>query len=389
VTDPHQEYFEYDRSNGVVSSFEVYFTETETLGPTVRHFERYPKLDTPDGKTVTPDFAVVFNDGTMLCGEIARISREEKSVTKLRQQVTGYAALRHGPVGRDAQGAQVLAPVSAVDVLILTPADTQHAMCDRLAATYVEDADSPLAVRRPSIVGYSYDDARAKLVFNLMSRADTPPLRSHGRAHSLASWFAKASDTISCPASTFAPVAAAHRFINDRPPALYVATVLWQDVLPHFRTKDDNSTDRLELAPADIATEMRRRYGFGDAKIAKLALEFLQTAGLATPRADDWVISHKEIAKGDEADVRSALLERSTRPVKHRRRGTAEELADEKARKANAAVQARKRESGQLSLDDAVEDPGPVFSEPPTTVLSDSKPTLQLGAGDPTEDEGA
>lgn len=356
MTDHNQEYFEYDRSNGVVSSFEVFFTASEALRPTVVHFERYPRLKTASGKTLTPDFAVVFGDDTMLCGEIARIGRHPNAVEKLRRQITGYAELTEGPVKQRRGGGHDLAPVSAVDVLILTPPDTQHAMCDRLAEAFEDAGIDRCPVRRPSIAAYSYDEARAKLVFNLMSRAGTPPLRSHGRDRSIARWFLGGSDTISCPATAFAPVAAAKRFINDAPPALYAATVLWQDVLPSFRTKTDNSPERLTLSAATIAAEMRRRYGFGDTNIVKSALSFLQDAGLATPRANDWTISHKEIARGDDADVRGALLERAINRPKSRRRGTTEEIADAKAQKAKLAAQARALRSGQISIVDALEE---------------------------------
>ena len=67
----------YDRSVDVVSAYHWLFTETEGLPSTVAHFERYPKIEHSDGNVATPDFTVLFDDGTGIAAEIANLARHD------------------------------------------------------------------------------------------------------------------------------------------------------------------------------------------------------------------------------------------------------------------------------------------------------------------------
>ena len=64
----------YDRAVDVVSAFETAFTTRISLPGTVRHFERFPRIPGDRGSTLTPDFTVVFHDGTGLAVR-SRVSR--------------------------------------------------------------------------------------------------------------------------------------------------------------------------------------------------------------------------------------------------------------------------------------------------------------------------
>jgi hypothetical protein len=352
--DYQQEYYDDDLRNAVVSSFEFFFQHSAGLSPGVRHFERFPHLRLPSGVEVTPDFAVVFHDGSMLCGEIARLSKHEKSIESIRKQVANYYSLLEGPVAALPGGGHRTGPVGPVDVVILTPHDTQNAMCVRLAESLANEARSSNPVRRPSVIGYSYDNAKSKLVYNMMRLAGTPPIPSGDRSPSLTSYFEGDGqyDSISLPAAYYTDIVAAKRFMNDQPRPLYLATVLWQDVFPHFRTSGTNGTEILELSAQRISAEMQRRYGTGTSKMVRMGMDFLVQARLAVPKKLSWSVAHKEVAKGPDAEVHAELLHRFESRPKRRVTGTPEEIAaarkERKKRKAEEAAAA----SGQVSIDD-------------------------------------
>jgi len=96
--------------------------------------------------------------------------------------------------------------------------------------------------------------------------------------------------------------------MNDRPPAVYTATLLWLDVLPAMAAPAVAPTDVI-VTPALIAQWLRVNYGWGDAKAARRALEFLSRAGLARERSEDWIVGLKTIATKKE-EVRRELADR-------------------------------------------------------------------------------
>lgn len=303
-----REYREYDQRCDVVSCFEVYFTEAKQLVPTVAHFERFPRFSGADGNPVTPDFTVRFADGTMLVGELSNLARNEESLESLLRQLGRYDGLSTGPSQRRAAGGHELAAVTAVDLLVLVPAAEANAARDRIDAAAQDDRLDYAPQVRPCVLGYSRDEANGRLVFTYDDRASNPRPRSHGRSPSLETWLLNRSDTLTCPSSRFGPVTAVKRFMNDRPPAFYTATLLWLDALPALAIPTPPPTD-LAVTPAQIAKWLRANYGWGDANAAREALEFLGRAGLARPRRADWLVALKPIANSKE-EVRRELADR-------------------------------------------------------------------------------
>jgi hypothetical protein len=102
--------------------------------------------------------------------------------------------------------------------------------------------------------------------------------------------------------------------------------------------------------PARIAKWLRENYGWGDVSAVRAALDFLQRAGLARQRQDDWVVALKRIA-GSHDEVRRELadryLARPRGPVTARDR---RELEQRRAREREKADQAR-RSQEPLDID--------------------------------------
>lgn len=278
------------------------------MAETVAHFERFPEFLAPDGRPVTPDFTVRFKDRTMLVGEITNLARNQESLASLLHQVGRYDTLQHGPSAPLAGGGHALAPVDAVDVLLLLPSGEANAARDRTEEAVADEDDEYRPKTRPCVLGYSYDDSASRYVFTYDDRARNPRPRSHGRAPSLETWLLGRSDTLTCPSERFGPVTAIKRFMNDRPPALYTATLLWLDALPALAQPDVPPLD-VPVAPAAMALWLRENYGWGDADAVRSALEFLGRAGLARQRQNDWVVALKPIANSHE-EVQRQLADR-------------------------------------------------------------------------------
>lgn len=303
-----REYREYDAKVDIVSSFEVFFRESTSLPATVAHFERFPRYKAPDSRDVTPDFTVMFNDRTLLVGEISKLAREERSLEDLLHQIGRYGTLTQAPSGPRAGGGHTLLDIEAVDVLVLVPDGESNAAIDRIDQAIEERRYGYAPRQRPTVMGWSFDVAGSRYIFKYDDRSNNPRPRTHGREPSITSWLQEAHDTLRCPAARFAPLKIRHRFMNDRPPGLYMGTMLWLDALPAAASPRVPPVD-LEVSAADLAAYLRENYGWGDTDAVNGGLAFLQRGGLARPTADGWAIELKEVATSRD-EVHAELLRR-------------------------------------------------------------------------------
>lgn len=345
-----RDYRAYDRAVDIVSVFEVYFTAVAEMAATVRHFERFPRYDGPDGEPVTPDFSVFFNDDTMLVGELSRLALPEESRNELTTQIGRYDQLREGPCGGMKGGGHHLCPVKAVDVLLLMPDDVANAACDRIAGA-IEDKNHPyFPSRRPSILAWSFDPDSGAYTFKYDDRAGNPRPPARDRSPGLEEWLKTNADTLRGMPEHFLPIKTARRFMNDRAPAIYMATILWLEVLP--RLAPGIPPVDIDIKAAEVADWIRTNLGGGDADMVARACEFLVRAGLAVPRQDGWRIGLMEIASSQE-DVHQELVRRYlSKPA-----GPATKAAREKLREAEERrVEAENAgERDQLGLEEPEE----------------------------------
>ena len=157
-------------------------------------------------------------------------------------------------------------------------------------------------------MGWSFDAAGSRYIFKYDDRSNNPRPRTHGRSPSLTSWLHQNHDTLKCSAERIAPLKVRHRFMNDRPPGLYMATILWLDALPAAATPQAPPID-LDVRAADLAAYLHGSYGWGDVNAVNVGLEFLQRGGLVRQTADGWAVELKEIASSS-AEVHAELLRR-------------------------------------------------------------------------------
>jgi len=267
----------YDRSVDVVSAFHWLYTETKELPGLVAHFERYPTIKVRVGdveKEVTPDFTVLFKDGTGLIAEIANIARHENSVEKLCRQLLNYSLIAELP---GSEGRVV--PVSGVDVLFLSPMKTAGDAVQRVFTERLDNAGhwySPSA--RPTLMQFAQEPDQ--YVFQLWpDKSINGTLRPHGSLK-LASLDVP---QLAIKPGHFAENKVQYAFCNDPVPALYLATRLIVSVFPVMQ---DDPKRAFVASAEEITSVLRTQYGHGRAGDVQRALELLRTAGLVTKGAD-------------------------------------------------------------------------------------------------------
>jgi hypothetical protein len=298
----HAEYERYDRCVDIVSAAEVWFTKAAGMRNTVVHFERYPTIDT--GEIVaTPDFTVLFSDGTAYVGELSNLSLQAASLDSLCGQLGRYDRLDCVP---GADGA--LAEVTVVDVLLYVPHSEANSAVARMTAA-IEDEDHPYSPSRfPSVFAWSFEAMKTRYVFTLAGGEQNQRPRGHGRDPSLESWMSSETsyDTLIGLPRHFQAIKVASRFMNDPTPPLYMATLLWGTVLPSMSGGEGD----VATSAADLAERLRHDYGRGKVSEVTQALELLRVAGLAARDSEDgWVIAHQPINRHED-DLAATLIDR-------------------------------------------------------------------------------
>lgn len=329
------EYYQYDQRVDIVSIAEVWFTRSKGLPPTVSHFERFPRIDHPDGNPATPDFTVLFNDGTALAAELSHLALQEGSLDDLAAQLLRYDLLPRVP--SEPRGSQrPMQDVKDIDVVVFTPLNVANAACDRLAAAIDDDGHTYTPRKPPMVLGYTLDRDTQTYTFVRPTRAKNQLLEVYGRDPSLSKWLETGNDTLRGLPRRFLPVKAQARFMNDSPPALYTATVLWGTLLPSYLAELGKVAPvDLDFTVDQLAERMRRDYGFGRNRDVLAALEFLKVARLAEEGASAWAVYFRDLGN-IERDISQALLREyrsqanKARPVRTAR-GTAARVQSEES----------------------------------------------------------
>jgi hypothetical protein len=304
------EYTTYDEHVDVVSAFEWLFTEVNDLASTVAHFERFPKIAHPDSTILTPDFTIIFDDGTGIVAEIARIALHDKSVDKLCAQIGKYDELDclPGDSGKPCK-------LKHIDVLQLINFRTGLGAVNRILRDRMLN---PGHVYKPSkppcIVQYTRDESRYQ--FQRLSDVDNGDLLRTARKPNIADYL---SNDLGVTASKFVQVKSRRAFINDPIPALYLATHIWIRTIPTLFGK---AIGEVEVSLPTLASTLRDQYGHTRATDVKRALDLLRRAGLAAPaEGNTWTISRALLGRRGERDVHQIIADRASRGARSALRG--------------------------------------------------------------------
>lgn len=292
----------YDQHVDVVSALEWLFTHVKGLKDTVAHFERFPRIPVPGKKEPwTPDFTVLFTDGTAIVGEIAQFAQHEGSVDKLCTQIGRYATLTHVPDAHDG-----LAPVHHVDVLLLVQAKigllaVQRIIADRLANP--EHSYSP--PRPPCIVQFVRTESY--YLFQRLPDPSNGDLTSSNRAIHIGT---KLHEGLPVEARFFKNTKSARGFINDPIQPLYLATHLWTRT---WRTMYGGGTTDITIDEKSTTAQLQSEYGVGRISVVRDAMALLERAGLAANDGNGtWTVSRKLIRRSGDGDIHKIIAKRAT-----------------------------------------------------------------------------
>lgn len=309
----------YDQYVDVVCVFEALFTRVSELPGTVVHFERYPTVRTSDGRGVTPDFTVLFNDGRGLVGEIGRVALEEESAEACCHQLLSYDHVEGLP---DGTGAVV--PVEQVDVMFLTPFTDGSQVARRILDRMKDDGHPYSPSHPPCIVQYALEDdlSNTRYVFELIPYPDNGTPREHsrpvderGRIIGIGSWLTESN--IKVRPEHFEAVKVERAFMNDPINPLYMAVHLWTQVFPELAAGDEKRPARIDVSEGDLAELLRDRYGLGRVADVHAAMSLLERAKFAQTRDFEggWTVAWEQPrSSADSHNLASDLAERVCNP---------------------------------------------------------------------------
>ncbi|MGF0316530.1 hypothetical protein [Nocardia fluminea] len=285
----------------IVSIYHWLFTETD-LAPTVRHFERYPRIQAPDGNQATPDFSVIFNDGSGIVGEIANLALHENSIEKLCKQLGRYDTLTQLPGGENR-----LCHANPVDVMYLSPMETAADAVKRIMINRYADPEHPYKPgRKPVVVQFTRTSDDYLLQF-----WPNPEVVGQLYRGSRDPNYATYDSTLKIQPNRFRANKVQFAFMNDTVAPLYMATRLWVSVFP---TKYPVLIDEeFETTTAEIVAALREYYGMGKADDVRAAMSVLSAGALATPmgdRGNRWVVKRRKLRDKDKKDVHRIIVDR-------------------------------------------------------------------------------
>lgn len=275
---------------------------------TVAHFERFPRLQGSDGNPVTPDFSVVFKDGTALVGEIARVALHEASVDDLCHQIGRYDSLTALPI------AEGTVDVAHVDVVLFVPLDIGTDVVRRVITERLLDANHPYKPSHPPCI-IQYVAQPDKYVFQRRPDSGNGELREGDRDPALGAWLARGD--FKPPADGFAHVKAQRPFMNDPVAPLYLACQLWTKVFPTLTAGSSPVGDYkpLTFTVDELAAEVNAMYGHVGKTALRNAMAILVASRCAEALGvDRWRIAWGDLAHRSGNEVGEVLARRTQKP---------------------------------------------------------------------------
>jgi len=208
------------------------------------------------------------------------------------------------------------------------------------------------------LLSYSYDADDGSYTFQRPARGRNEHTRDHERQEGLGRWLKRGHDELRGLPKHFQTIKASARFMNDEPPQLYIATVLWNFVLPDIAaSRDIELPANLTITEQELVERLRDGYGYAASiDLVRRALDFLRVARLGEPAVDGWRVYYRNLGRVSR-DISEALLHEHYSKANKTRRirlaAPAEPVADDaEAAEAQRAddVRAEAIEIGDASL---------------------------------------
>lgn len=306
-----RDYQWFDETVDIVSAFEYLYTEQSEMAATVEHFERFPSVPNPSGHDdLTPDFTVLFKDGTGLIGEVKSLPRHDNGVDKICQQLLAYDQIGSLPV---ADGTTV--PVKHADLMLVVPVGVSTPALRRILDERLADPDHPYSPSRAPVI---LQESRTpeKYCFQHLPHFLNGTFREGGR-EGLGKWLAL--NPFPPSVSLFAGIKAARPFVNDPTDPLYLAILLWSKVfstLAHEPQVPVVGTYRpLILSAAEIVQHLRAMFDHGVVRDVVRAMAILVNARLAEPvGTKKWRVAFGERRTDQRKDLAEVFVNYVVKP---------------------------------------------------------------------------
>ena len=296
----------YDQAVDIVSCWECFLDHVYSGVFSDFHFERFPKLPQNAGDPLTPDFTVFFNEDYALIAEIKRtFPTDDDAFESTLDQILKYDQ----DLGiKRAQGDRATSEVCDLMVILSGSAAPQIGtrINNRLMHDPDYDFDKNLITLR-----YQYNSSAtlSRYEFQRVTEVDhefrDDPLPSD---ISLSNSIGEEGnyDTMECYPKHFTPVKVKKPICNDEPPGAYLATILWNKVLPECLDRDQylrwqqgtvQKTMEIHTTVSEMTDRLNAYMADGEPNESWVeeALNFLCDAELAEENSGQFVVKFRDL----------------------------------------------------------------------------------------------
>jgi hypothetical protein len=280
-------------------------------------FDRFPRFPLANGESLNPDFAVSFQSGFDIIGEVKRaLGANEISLNATYEQILKYdqpLKFRKTPEGPHERISK------SHDIVLFT--NIEYAAKE--AKKFRELIVRKKSLKQPVIIfSVTFDSQQTKprWIFTCLTEfSDRFSDAGLPRESRLSNRHQDERESLVIYTNEFAGIQAQHPFCNDDPPAVYTAVLLWAKVFPNLIPPDKRSDWTLEennqgtvefsvTVDAIISERDRQRLAIRKRQLLD-ALELLQAGKLVVLSNDNVIVRYRRFRAtfGDERDDEKAI----------------------------------------------------------------------------------
>jgi hypothetical protein len=300
----------YERTVWIVNSIHGHFLKY--YPKLLDCFDRFPRFPQVNGEFLTPDFAVSFQSGFDIIGEVKRaLGSNDVFLNQTYEQILKYdqplkfRKLPDGPHERTSE---------AHDIVLFTNIEYAAKEAKKLR----ELIRSKKSLKRPVVIfSVTFDSQQTKprWIFSCLTEfSDRFSDAGLPKQNRLSARHQDERESLVIYTNEFAAIQTQHPFCNDAPPSIYTAVLLWAKVFPNLIPPDKRSDWTLEennqgtvefsiTIDSVILERDRQRLAIRKQQVLD-ALALLQAGKLVDRKNNDIVIRYRRFRAvfGDERD---------------------------------------------------------------------------------------
>ena len=219
VQELHEEFRAYDEAVDVVSCWEFFFTKVDPLSSNVLHFDRFPRLSSPEKSETpkTPDFAVLISPAYGFVGDTkAGFPMDDRSFLGQLEKLKKYDIPLNFKAGL--KGEQLLPTTH--DILLLIPLRDAQEIVTRMKE--ILRSGSIQFDRSLVVFEWYYEQGRNEFVFRRVAE-QLYDFRDASVAEELrlSNYFSRRAASLKVTPDKIQTIKATWQFCNDAPPTIF------------------------------------------------------------------------------------------------------------------------------------------------------------------------